>query len=89
LGAYQDFPYELRSAEIFPGDTLLLLSDGLPELFNRNKEMFGYERVMETYKKAAGKSSEEIIEILKNAGSDWANNEAPDDDVTFVVIKVK
>ncbi len=89
LGAYQDFPYQLKETIIQPGDTLLLLSDGLPELFNRNKEMFGYDRVIETYKKAAGKSPEEIIEVLKNAGSDWANNEAPDDDVTFVVIKVK
>lgn len=89
LGAYQDFPYELRQTEIYSGDTILLMSDGLPELFNRNKEMFGYDRVLETYKKAAGKSPEEIIEVLKNAGSSWANNEAPDDDVTFVVIKVK
>ena len=89
LGAYQDFPYELKETAIHPGDTLLLLSDGLPELFNRNKEMFGYERVMETYKKSAGKNPEEIIEELKNAGSDWTNNGAPDDDVTFVVIKVK
>ncbi len=89
LGAYQDFPYELRETEIHPGDTLLLLSDGLPELFNKNKEMFGYDRVMEIYKKSAPKNPEEIIEALKNAGSEWTNDEAPDDDVTFVVIKMK
>ncbi len=89
LGAYQDFPYELREMEIFPGDTLFLMSDGLPELFNRKKEMFGYERVMEIYKSSASKNPEEIIQELKTAGSDWTNNEAPDDDVTFVVIKVK
>lgn len=89
LGAYQDFPYEMRETALSTGDTILLMSDGLPELFNRNKEMFGYDRVLETYKKAAGKNPEEIIEILKNTGSNWADNEAPDDDVTFVVIKVK
>ena len=89
LGAVQDFPYELRQTEIYPGDTLLLMSDGFPELFNRDKEMFGYERVMEIYKKVASNNPEEIIEKLKNIGADWVNNEAPDDDVTFVVIKVK
>jgi serine phosphatase RsbU (regulator of sigma subunit) len=89
LGAYQDFPYELRNTEVNAGDTLLLMSDGLPELFNKDKEMFGYERVMETYKKSAGKNPEEIIQELNTAGSDWTNNEAPDDDITFVVIKVK
>jgi serine phosphatase RsbU (regulator of sigma subunit)/ligand-binding sensor domain-containing protein len=89
LGAYQDFPYELREMEIFSGDTIFLMSDGLPELFNRKKEMFGYERVMEIYKNSAIKNPEEIIEELKNEGNRWTNNEAPDDDVTFVVIKVK
>jgi len=88
LGAVQDFPYELRQTEIYPGDTLLLMSDGLPEMFNKDKEMFGYDRVIETYQNAADKNPEEIIVELKNAGSDWSNTETPDDDVTFVVIKV-
>jgi serine phosphatase RsbU (regulator of sigma subunit) len=65
------------------------MSDGLPELFNKDKEMFGYERVMDIYKKSANKNPEEIIEDLKNAGSEWTNDAAPDDDITFVVIKVK
>ena len=51
--------------------------------------MFGYERVMEIYKNSASKNPEDIIEVLKNAGNSWTNDEAPDDDVTFVVIKVK
>jgi hypothetical protein len=45
--------------------------------------------VIETYQKAADKNPEEIIIELKNAGSDWSQSETPDDDVTFVVIKVK
>lgn len=89
LGAVQDFPYELREIEIFSGDTIFLMSDGLPELFNKDKEMFGYERVMNIYKNSASKNPEEIIKDLKNAGSEWTDDEAPDDDVTFVVIKVK
>jgi serine phosphatase RsbU (regulator of sigma subunit)/ligand-binding sensor domain-containing protein len=89
LGAVQDFPYELRHTEIYPGDTLLLMSDGLPEMFNKDKELFGYERVIETYQRSADKNPEEIIIELKNAGSEWSQSETPDDDVTFVVIKVK
>ena len=30
-----------------------------------------------------------IISYLKNEGASWVNNANPDDDVTFVVIKVK
>ena len=32
---------------------------------------------------------ENLITKLKNAGSEWINDADPDDDVTFVVIKVK
>ncbi len=72
LGAVQDFPYELRQTEIYPGDTILLMSDGLPEMFNKDKELFGYDKVIETYQRAADKNPEEIIIELKNAGSDWS-----------------
>ena len=32
---------------------------------------------------------EQIISFLKNEGAAWVDNQDPDDDVTFVVIKVK
>ena len=89
LGAIKDFPYETRETEIAPGDTLLLLSDGLPELQNEQNEHYGYGRVKETFEKTAEKESEEIINYFKNESSKWVNGKDPDDDVTFVIIKVK
>jgi len=89
LGAVNDFPYQIKTTELNSGDTLLLLSDGLPELFNGNKEMFGYERVTEEYEKIASGEAKEIIKQLKNIGADWVNGNEPDDDITFVVIKMK
>ena len=71
------------------GDVLLLMSDGMPELHNDKNEMYGYGRIHNGFEKVAGKSPEEIISYLKNEGSAWVNDQAPDDDVTFVVIKVK
>jgi serine phosphatase RsbU (regulator of sigma subunit) len=68
---------------------LFLLSDGLPELFNKEREMFGYERITEEYEKVTKKSPEEIIEHMKTVGSSWADNAEPNDDITFVVIKIK
>jgi serine phosphatase RsbU (regulator of sigma subunit) len=89
LGAVYDFPYQTKTAELKSGDTLLLLSDGLPELFNDNKEMFGYDRVTKEYEKVASNKANEIIEHLKNIGADWVNGNDPEDDVTFVVLKMK
>jgi serine phosphatase RsbU (regulator of sigma subunit) len=89
LGTFNDFPYSLIKSEIRKGDTILLMSDGLPELFNDEKEMFGYKRARNLFEELAQSSPEEIVTGLKQAGSEFINDKDPDDDVTFVVIKVK
>ena len=89
LGSTDKFPYELSETKLGRGDTILLSSDGFPELFNENKEMFGYDRVKATFTEVADRSSEKIIEHLKNTASDWSGGKDPDDDVTFVVLKMK
>ncbi len=89
LGTMEKFPYELKETALNSGDTILLMSDGLPELKNKSEEMYGYKRVRNGFEEVAEKSPEDIISYLKNEGSSWVNGEAPDDDVTFVVIKVK
>jgi sigma-B regulation protein RsbU (phosphoserine phosphatase) len=89
LGIMDNFPYELKEVELLTGDTLLLMSDGFPELQNENGEMFGYKRARNSFEEAAEKDPEKIITCLVNEGNRWSNNKEPDDDVTFVVIKVK
>ena len=89
LGAMKRFPYDIRELDISSGDTILLLSDGLPELRNRNNEQYGYERVKQEFMISADKSPGEIVEYLKNSALEWSNGTEPDDDVTFVVIKEK
>lgn len=44
----------------------------------------GYE-----FEEVADNSPEEIVKKLKDEGSRWVEDNDPDDDVTFVVIKVK
>ena len=89
LGTMEDFPYELKEMDLFKGDTLLLMSDGFPELQSDKNEIFGYRRAKNSFEEVAEKEPEEIISYLKEEGSRWANDKEPDDDVTFVVIKVK
>ncbi|HEY6625637.1 MAG TPA: SpoIIE family protein phosphatase, partial [Ignavibacteriaceae bacterium] len=89
LGTMDNFPYELKEMELFSGDTILLMSDGFPELQNQHNEMFGYKRAKNSFEEVAEKEPERIITYLKEVGSKWINEKEPDDDVTFVVIKVK
>lgn len=89
LGTMTSFPYKIKECKLNSGDVILLLTDGLPELKNNLDEQFGYRKVRNTFLEISDREPEEIISKLKNAGSDWVNDKDPDDDVTFVVIKVK
>ncbi|MBZ0179276.1 MAG: SpoIIE family protein phosphatase [Melioribacteraceae bacterium] len=89
LGAVEKFPYSMRETELNVGDTIFLMSDGFPELFNEEKEMYGYERVQNEFQKVADRKPEEIINRLKSNASEWIGGGEPNDDITFVVIKVK
>jgi serine phosphatase RsbU (regulator of sigma subunit) len=51
--------------------------------------MFGYKRAKNSFEEVAEKEPESIITYLKEIGLRWTNDKVPDDDVTFVVIKVK
>jgi serine phosphatase RsbU (regulator of sigma subunit)/ligand-binding sensor domain-containing protein len=89
LGALKNFTYKLYETELMHGDCVLLLSDGYPELANDDNEQIGYEKVQYQLLKIANNKPEEIIEYFKNFGSEWVNGKDPDDDITFLVIKVK
>lgn len=89
LGTFNEFPYSIVESKLGSGDAILLTSDGFPELVNSENETFGYKRVRNLFEEVAGESPEEIITKLKNAGSHWVKDADPDDDVTFVVIKIK
>ncbi|MCJ7802554.1 MAG: serine/threonine-protein phosphatase [Candidatus Marinimicrobia bacterium] len=71
------------------GDTILLLNDGLPEQMNNEEELFDYSRVKSNFSKILNHNSDEIINELVKAGDNWMNGRAQDDDITFVVIRIK
>jgi ligand-binding sensor domain-containing protein/serine phosphatase RsbU (regulator of sigma subunit) len=89
LGAIKKFTYHHDYVHMEPGDTILLLTDGLPELFNREKEMFGYDRVRECFKELGEEGPGEIVSCLNKRAEKWLNYKPQDDDMTFVVIKFK
>lgn len=89
LGAISDSSFTINKFDVDSGDAILILSDGLPELKNEKNEQYDYSRVKVEFNSIAEKTPNEIVEYLKDSVSQWANGIEPDDDVTFVVIKVK
>ena len=89
LGLARNFDYEERTLELNPGDTILLMSDGLPERQNTKEEEFGYPRTQELFKKTADKTAADVCEFMVNECEKWAEGKPQDDDLTLLAIKVK
>jgi len=89
LGGPVNFPYKKNETKLAAGDTILLMSDGFPELFNDTNEMLDYPRIKGIFKETAHKAAHEIVTHLCEAGKKWSKERPQDDDITFVVLKVK
>ena len=80
----QEASYQLQS-----GDTILLMSDGLPEMLNPESEMLDYSRTKELFTEIANQSAKSIIDYIFKASVSWADGAPQADDLTLVTIKVK
>lgn len=89
LGGFLGGDREEATFELDSGDTVLLMSDGLPEMLNQKNEMLDYPRTKELFSEIADKSPKAIINHLYDACISWAAGEQQTDDITLVVIKVK
>lgn len=89
VGAMAGFPYRSHVLEVSAGDTLLMMSDGFPELLDDDLEVMGYERAALAFGETASRGCQDIIGHLVRTAEGWSGHEPPADDVTFVVLKVK
>jgi serine phosphatase RsbU (regulator of sigma subunit) len=89
LGGLSSYDYRQAELTLAVNDTLLLLSDGLPERFNASGEMFGYESIKKLLLAHASAPPQIIVERLLQAGDEWAAGKPADDDMTFVALRRK
>ncbi len=88
LGTFDD-SYGEQTYRLVAGDTLLLMSDGFPELPDAAGEPFGYARVRELFASVAAREPDAIVAELTAAVAERTGGGAPSDDVTFVVLRVR
>ncbi|NWG29785.1 MAG: PP2C family protein-serine/threonine phosphatase, partial [Ignavibacteriaceae bacterium] len=89
LGGPADFPYPEKETTLSQGDTLILMSDGFPELFNEQKEILDYSRTRQIIGGIGDASASETINFLIKEADKWKGNAKQEDDITFVVVKRK
>src|SRR5262245_34093105 len=89
LGSLTAYSYREHSLSLAPGDVVVLMSDGYPERFNGKNEMLGYGSAKSVLLEIAILPPQEIIEVFVKIADKWADGRPQDDDMTFVVMKVK
>jgi serine phosphatase RsbU (regulator of sigma subunit) len=78
------------SAPLHQGDTVFLMTDGFPELLNATGQQLGYSGAVDELRAAAGATTANgAIAHLTAAVERWHGNQPPNDDVTFVVVRMK
>lgn len=82
--------YEQSTATVEDGDTVLLMTDGFPELMNDAGEQLGYAAAAEAFARAAAApDADRVIARLASFAEEWHGDTAPNDDVTFVVLRFR
>lgn len=89
LGTVVEYPYESRYINLEEGDVLLLMTDGLMELFNDRREMLGLERIERTLMETIDYSASDVLNSLTGLIELWTGPSGNEDDITLMVLKAK
>jgi len=74
--------------ELEPGQIIIAATDGLWETRNMESEEFGMDRLKTLVGELATLSADRISHALREAVAEWCHPRKPDDDLTFVVMKI-
>jgi predicted permease len=89
VGMFPDMEYEEATVELWPGDVLLVFTDGVPEAHNPEDEEFGDERLQQLLRQTAHLPADEISARLSAEMKEWIRDSEQYDDLTFIVMKVR
>ena len=78
-----------RTIRLAPGDVVLLATDGVIELMNEQREMFGRERLERLVRENCKRSAADILSIIRDAVNEFHPHTHPPDDVTVMVLERK
>ncbi len=88
IGLTEAADLELLEFDIWSGDRLVLYTDGLVEVFNERKEIFGYDRFKSLVMRSAELAVDSSVEFIYNELHEWRSFRSFDDDFTLIIIEI-
>ena len=89
VGSLPEIQYREYELQLSPGSGLFLYTDGLVEASDKDKNMFGKDRVVAELNRDPDASAEEIIENMKKAIADFEQDAVQFDDLTMMCLIYK
>jgi len=94
IGVVKDVNYQISEEEVAPGDLLFVFTDGIYEEFNKNRDEFGENRLLELLKEETKndfkkRPMSEINQSIINAVKIFLQDEEFNDDITLIGIRIK
>lgn len=87
MAAMEETRYKLQTYALKPGDMLFLYTDGVTEATNKNNELFGDPRLLETLSNCGGKNPQETCKYIKEQIDAFVGDAPQFDDITMLAFK--
>jgi serine phosphatase RsbU (regulator of sigma subunit) len=87
IGIKQDMQIATKTQGIRKGDTIMFYTDGVTEAMNERREEYGTERLTRILQQNTARSSNGIVEKIKEDIKLFTGNTEQHDDMTMVVVK--
>jgi sigma-B regulation protein RsbU (phosphoserine phosphatase) len=87
LGLFEDGPYEVDTATLGRGDSLVLYTDGVVEPADSREEEFGVDRLEAAVRTAADRPAAEALRAVIEATRAFSGRDQYEDDFTLVVVR--
>lgn len=88
LCVLEDFDYPVEHVQLAIGDTLFLLTDGITEAMNANKELYGMERVKRVLNNVApDQRPDAFVKAMREDVRTFVGSTDPSDDLTLLVLR--
>ena len=87
LGIFDTGPYEARTIDLAPGDTLFLFTDGLSEARNRSDQEYGTDRIADFLRENPGLPPQDLAAACLRDVNSFLDGEPQTDDLTMMVLR--
>lgn len=87
LGKFENAPYDMKSIQLNPGDTIVTFTDGVTEAEDENDGFYDEERVISYLEKHPGKSLDSLVKGLFLEVMKFTGAADQSDDITVLSVR--